>query len=608
VPPSSVVPGQRRPYVWVAGKLAKPATVVGLPSFCNKVNGDYYTFCPNALQTAYGISKIIGANGGAGMTIGIVDAYGDPNIQADLNEFCSLYGLTSPCSGVLTILYPQGIPGTVDSGWALETAADVEWAHALAPGATIILSVAASASITDLLGAVTAAVNAGATIISMSWGTPEFTGVNLYDSYFQAPGVTYVASSGDSGEQADPYEVDWPASSPYVVGVGGTTLYLNSGGNRIVPSGGQYSETAWSESGGGVSAIYSAQPFQSPWLASGTPASWKISNRTVPDVSYVADPNTGIGVVCTNPANSTMYLYEVGGTSIGAPQWAALFAVANQASNTSGLGNSAIYAAAGTAPNINSNNFTDITSGSDGSDPDDLAGPGYDLVTGLGSPVANGLVPALAPTPPTPDFSLSVTPNSKTVVRGNAATYTVTVGSINGFSNPVNLSVVNGLPTSASASYSGNPVTPGSSGSVMISTSSTTPAGTYPITIGGTSGTLSHQITATLVVTTGANPDFSISVNPSSQSISRRGGSTTYTVTVTPLNGFTGSVSLTATGLPGSIFGSFSANPITITNGSGASTLTLLAWLTKTGTYTGKITGTSGSIAHSATYKLTITP
>ena len=129
--------------------------------------------------------------------------------------------------------------------------------------------------------------------------------------------MTYVASSGDSGELAAPYELEWPASSPYVVSVGGTTLYLDSIGNRVVPLGIPSSETAWSTSGGGISAVYHPVPsFQTGWQTTG----W----RTVPDVSYVADPNTGVGVVY-GPS-----LYEVGGTSIGAPQWAALISLVNQ--------------------------------------------------------------------------------------------------------------------------------------------------------------------------------------------------------------------------------------------------------------------------------------
>ena len=202
---------------------------------------------------------------GRGQKIGIVDAYGDTSIQTDLNNFCNYYGIPST-----TVQISGQANRSGNSGWALETALDVEWAHAIAPNATIILSVAKSASISDLLAAVDAAVKAGATVISMSWGAQESSGINANDSHFQAPGVTFVASSGDSAELAAPFEVEWPASSPYVVGVGGTTLYLDANGNRIVPSGAASSETAWSDSGGGISAVYKAASFQSGWSRRGS--------------------------------------------------------------------------------------------------------------------------------------------------------------------------------------------------------------------------------------------------------------------------------------------------------------------------------------------------
>ena len=339
---------------------------------------NYGPYSPAQVRHAYGVDLLLAAGAtGSGQKIGIVDAYGDTSIQTDLNNFCSHYGIPST---TVQILYPQGQPKSGNSGWALETALDVEWAHAIATNATIILSVAKSASTSDLLGAVDAAVKAGATVISMSWGAQESSGINTYDSHFMAPGVTFVASSGDSSELTGD-QVEWPASSPYVVGVGGTTLYLDATGNRIVPASTPSSETAWSDSGGGISAVYSAPSFQSGWV----PSSLGIGNwRKVPDVSYLADPNTGVGVAYGR------YLYEVGGTSVGAPQWAALIALANSV-RTSGAvqGDTSIYSVAGTAPTLDPGIFFDITSGyNDNSapDPDDYTVTGYDLVTGLGSP------------------------------------------------------------------------------------------------------------------------------------------------------------------------------------------------------------------------------
>ncbi|MCL5097332.1 MAG: hypothetical protein M1608_07360 [Candidatus Omnitrophica bacterium] len=282
---------------------------------------------------------------------------------------------------------------------------------------------------------------------TMSWGAQEASGINIDDKHFQAPGVTFVASSGDSGELAAPFEVEWPASSPYVVGVGGTTLYLDASGNRIVPSGIVSSETAWSGSAGGLSSVYGMPDYQSGWQDFGT--------RCVPDVAFMADPNTGVGVAYGR------YLYEVGGTSAGSPQWAASIALANSVSTSPITGLSYdIYAVAGawtgTTLILDFTRFFDIIAGSNGSDPDDLADANYDLVTGLGSPVVPGLLNALAPT--TPDFTVSVTPGSRTVAPGGTAEYNVTITALNGFSGTVALGA-SGLPSGATASFSPTTIT-----------------------------------------------------------------------------------------------------------------------------------------------------
>jgi subtilase family serine protease len=208
------------------------------------------------------------------------------------------------------------------------------------------------------------------------WGGGESSSDLSYDSHFSTPsGVTFIASAGDSAEG-----VEYPAVSPYVVGVGGTSLYLTSSGNYS-------SETAWSSSGGGLSGVYSQPGWQSGWQ------NWS-STRGVPDINFLADPNTGVYVAYNNS------WYVFGGTSVGAPNWAGLVALANQLRAGAGKAtlshaNSVFYSLAGTAPNINSGNFIDIASGNNGSDPDDAAVAGYDLVTGLGSPAAAKLIPAL---------------------------------------------------------------------------------------------------------------------------------------------------------------------------------------------------------------------
>ena len=317
-------------------------------------------YTPAQIRIAYGFNQLSAT--GAGQKIAIVDAYGNQNIQSDLNAFCSQFGLNAT-----TVQVIGSNPGGRGNGWDMETSLDVEWAHVVAPGATIILSVAPNASNSALLAAVDAAVAAGASVVSMSWGGTESSGESSYDYHFNKANVTFVASSGDGGELPTLPEVEWPAASPYVVGVGGTSLYLDSNGNRIAgPSG--LSETAWSDSGGGLSSYYPLPSWQkgwNTWLLNGVS-----SARGVPDVSYVADPNTGLYVYCSTYSRLGSW-WQVGGTSAGAPQWAALIALANQGRASGVNGNNDIYstAVAGTPTIINANNFTDISSGSNGSRP-----------------------------------------------------------------------------------------------------------------------------------------------------------------------------------------------------------------------------------------------
>ena len=217
------------------------------------------------------------------------------------------------------------------------------------------------------------------------------------------------------------------------------------------------------------------------------------------------------------------------------------------------------------------------------------------------SNAANNCV--LPPTgPPAPNFTIAATPASQTVTAGAGTSYTATVTPSNGFTGVVNFSV-SGLPTGASASFNPTSVTGSGSSSLSVSTSTTTPNGTYTLTITGTSGTLVHSTTVTLVVTGGVTPNFTISVSPASLTVAR-GRSGSYTVTIGAVNGFTGTVSLSVTGLGSRVTGTFSPTSVT---GSGTSTLTVTVnRRATTGTRTLTITGVSGSLSHSTTASLVI--
>jgi subtilase family serine protease len=256
--------------------------------------------------------------------------------------------------------------------------------HAIAPQAHILLVEAASSSFADLLAADDYAVAHGATVISNSWGGGEFSGETPYDSRFShAHGVTFVFSAGDSGNQS------YPAEYPYVLSVGGTTLSHDSSYNWSA-------ETVWSGGGGGVSG-YEAKPFYQRGLA--------YPKRANPDVAYDANPGTGFAVYDSYGANRRNPAWgQYGGTSCGAPQWSALIALANEVRVATGRSIldgytqtlPAIYAMTTGTGSTSGEALYDITSGSNriGS-----AGPGYDLVTGRGSPrwgnvVYNALVNA----------------------------------------------------------------------------------------------------------------------------------------------------------------------------------------------------------------------
>ena len=270
-------------------------------------------YTPAQIRASYGFDKITFNNGtvagdGSGTTIAIVDAYDDPKIANDLQQFDLQFGLPDP---VLTKVNENGgtsLPAA-NAGWISEIALDVEWAHAIAPKANILLVEAASDSMSDLLTAVDYARHAtGVVAVSMSWGGGEFSGEASYDSYFTTPsghtGVTFVTSSGDSGAPTS-----YPAASSDVLSVGGTTLNLSQGGYG--------SESGWSGSGGGISA-YELQPsYQKGVVSQST------SYRTNPDVAYDSNPNTGFPVYDSynNPVASPWS--QFGGTSDAAPQWAA---------------------------------------------------------------------------------------------------------------------------------------------------------------------------------------------------------------------------------------------------------------------------------------------
>jgi subtilase family serine protease len=310
---------------------------------------------PTEIKKIYNIP----AAGGKG-TIVIIGSYNDVDIEQDLSAFDSAFALPicSTANGCFTKHLMASKVATSTTDWDLETALDVEWAHAIAPKAKILLVESATPSGANLIKAVDyAASQKTASAISMSWGGDEFTEETTLDSHFKSvSGAPFFASSGDHGAG-----VSWPAASPNVIAVGGTSLTLTKAGVLT-------KETAWAGSGGGVSMYEKAPTFQ---------ISYSIAKsngmRAIPDVAYDADPVSGFPIIHNGLWRTA------GGTSAGAPQWAAI------AADGKGAGNVTFYADKSSAKNASF--FRDIISGANGTcGYYCTARARYDYVTGLGTP------------------------------------------------------------------------------------------------------------------------------------------------------------------------------------------------------------------------------
>ena len=340
---------------------------------------------PSAIRSVYHLSGLSpNSNAGAGQIIAIVDAYNDPNALADLNVFNAEYGYPalSTCSSLtqagacFEVQEPSGKPAS-NADWVVEESLDIEWAHAEAPGAKVVLVEAETSSNANLFAAVVAANSVGATEVSMSWGGSESSSEKSNDKDFTHAGTFYTVSAGDSGHGAS-----YPAASPDVISVGGTMLNGCSG----TSCSGFTSETAWSDGGGGISAFEPIPGYQSgytgPVFGAATITALTGGKRGIPDVSFDASPSTGVSIYDSTAFEGQSGWWTVGGTSVGAPNWAGILAAGAAAGSTALQGNGAIYSGGYTT------NLRDITSGSNGTCGTDCgAGHGYDLVTGLGSPI-----------------------------------------------------------------------------------------------------------------------------------------------------------------------------------------------------------------------------
>lgn len=317
---------------------------------------------PASIRHFYGVDAV--PSTGRGETIAIVDYGDDPDAAANLATFDARYHLPAPPH--LTIAHPQGA-APFDRDWSYEENLDLQWAHAVAPGASILYVAVPVADFDPMMSAAAwAAAQPGVVAVSMSWGATEFTGEKSFDHYLAQPAhhnpVVFTAASGDTG--AVPI---YPSVSPPALSVGGTTQAASS-------------------------RLYSGE---SAWLGSGGGPSTEEKGRRTPDVSYNSDPNTGF------PVYAQGQWLQFGGTSDAAPQWAAIVAIADQERYSHGhrapLSTATVQHVSATMPA----SLHDITAGTTGYP----AGPGYDYATGYGTPRA--IVQALTVAPQTSSPRLS---------------------------------------------------------------------------------------------------------------------------------------------------------------------------------------------------------
>ncbi len=534
--------------------------------------GDDGAYDPAYLQSAYNVPA-----GGTGQTVAIVDAYDAPNAESDLAQYRTKFSLP-PCTtanGCFTKVDQNGghaYPET-NAGWAQETSLDTQMVSAICPSCHILLVEATNSDIDNLGIAVNRAVALGANVVSNSYGSEEWSDEALADAaFYDHPGVAVIASTGDSG-----YGVNFPAASPHVVAVGGTTLLqaTDTGERKAI-------ETVWARGGSGCSAFEPKPAWQ-------TDAG--CTQRTVADVAAVADPSTGVWVYVGADGGWEVF----GGTSASAPIVGALYAIAANPSSSAELGS---------YPYAHTSALNDVVSGSNGSCRSTYlctGTPGYDGPSGFGTPnsitafAAGGTEP---PPPVVPDFALTASPIAP-MKPGGIATSTVTIVPHDTFTGSVSLAVSvsphGGLSTRlgvASLAVSGS--TPASQ--TLTLTAQT--GGSYNVTVRASVGSLVRTVVLTVPVN-----DFSIKVSPAMATV-HRGKGAHYTVTLTPSGVLSGAVTLSVSGLRAHTSVFYARNPA-IAPGSQMITVTT-STLDERGVLTLRIKGVRGTLSHTAIVRLTV--
>ena len=604
------------------------STASQLPSDFTNAGGAHF-LAPGDFATIYNVKPLynaVPAIDGTGQTIAIVGRT-DINLT-DVQFFRSFFGLPAKDP---VFIHNGADPGDLGGTEETEADLDVEWSGAVAQNATIDFVISQTGATDGVALSAQFIVNTNlANIMSTSFGLCEFTlqvsGNNFWNTLWTqaaAQGITAFVSAGDSGAAAcdasnavagTRVNVNGLASTPNNIAVGGTQFNEGAGifwaaaNNADQSSALSYiPEIAWNESGsvpggsglfstgGGVSAVYAKPAFQ---VGPGVPLD---GQRDIPDVSLSSAGHDGY-IIVQQHTTGTTGLAAVGGTSAASPSFAGLMALVVQKTGAAqGNANPVFYSMGQNQFGGGIAVYHDTTSGNN-TVPGIAgfsAGVGYDPVTGWGSVDASNLV-NFWNNNGTPDFSLAATPASQSVNQGNTATYTVTESVFDNYSNTVTFSV-SGLPAGASATFTPATLSGAGTSSLSITTLATTPLGSYPLTITGTDGVLTHTASVTLVIT---KPDFFLAASPASQTVVV-GNTANYTATVSALNGYTGTVSFSVSGLPAGASSTFTPPSVTGSGSSGLA-ITTIAGTTPSGSYPLVITATDGVLTHSASVTLVV--
>ena len=578
----------RRPQSTKPSSVIDNATTGSCPS---------KSFCGSDMRAAY-YTSTGGTNTGTGQSVGIFNFIG-----TDLSDLTLYFTNAKQTNNVpVTLLSVDGQSTTclLSAGCDdTEPTLDMTQSISMAPGLSSLVMYIGKGGLSGQTLDDSGILNAMATAsplnnqlsCSWEWRPADNTTDDPIFQEFQAQGQSFFVASGDNGNWASASFV-WPADDPFITSVGGTSLTTTGAG------GGWSAETGWVDAGGGISPNKFAIPSWQTTAAAGCSKCSK-TTRNGPDVSANSDFTF---YVCSDQGSCTANNF--GGTSFATPMWAGFIALVNQQAATAGnppVGfiNPAVYGIL--SDSSFSTDFHYITSGGNSLG----TAPGYDLTTGIGSPIGQALANDLAGSGSSSGFSLSASPTTVSVAQGSSGTSTITSTATGGFNTPVNLTA-SGQPSGVTVGFNPTSITGTGTSTMTLTVGSSVATGNYTITVTGTAGSTVHTTTVTLTVTGTGGGSFTVSASPNKVTI-KQAGQGTSRITTTVSGGFNSAIALTASGQGSGVTVRFQPASIAAP-GSGHATMQIKVTKTATtGTRTITVTGTGGGVTKTTTVTLTIT-